>query len=77
MSINIETDIKEILLKIESDLTDLKKDMSTVKTDLAVVKNNQDNFKERLSDIQGTQKAQIWSLITLLAGTLVSKCCLC
>jgi hypothetical protein len=28
MSINIETDIKEILLKIESDLTDLKKDMS-------------------------------------------------
>lgn len=39
---------------------------------LAVIKNNQDNFKEKLAEIVGTQKAQIWPLITLLAGTLIS-----
>ncbi len=72
MAINIESDLKEILLEIKSDIKELKKDMSAIKTELAVVQNNQDNFKDKLADITGTQKAQIWSLITLLDGTLIS-----
>lgn len=72
MPTNIETDLKEILNKIETKLDKLGDDVSQIKTQLAVVQANQDNFKEKISDIAGTQKAQIWSLIVLLAGTLTS-----
>ena len=75
----IETDLAEILKEIHGDIKDLKKDISSVeknisllKTDIAVIKNNQEGFKEKLSDISTTQKNQIWSLITILAGTLIS-----
>lgn len=68
----IETDIAEILLEIKSDIKELKNDMATVKTDVAVIKNNQDNIKEQLSGVSGTQKAQIWSLILAVIGASVT-----
>lgn len=68
MSTNIETELKELLLEIKSDVKDLKKDVSELKTDTAVLKANQDNMKEQLSRIDGTQKAQIWALIVAVFG---------
>jgi hypothetical protein len=67
MTIQIETELKEILTEIKSDLKELKKDVSSIKTDIAVIKANQDNFKETLSQVNSSQKAQIWSLITLVS----------
>ena len=72
MATNIETDLKEILNKIETKLDKLGDDLSQIKTQLAVVQSNQDNFKEKLSEINSTQRNQIWSLITILTGTLIS-----
>ena len=72
MTTNIETDLKEILNKIETKLDKLGDDLSQIKTQLAVVQSNQDNFKEKLSEINSTQRNQIWSLITILTGTLIS-----
>ncbi|MGL4884592.1 MAG: hemolysin XhlA family protein [Waterburya sp.] len=64
MSINIETDLKEILKNLENKLDKVADDVSELKTDTAVLKANQENIKEQLSKIDGTQKAQIWSLIS-------------
>ncbi|MDJ0591969.1 MAG: hypothetical protein QNJ72_18595 [Pleurocapsa sp. MO_226.B13] len=62
MSINIETDLKEILLEIKSDLKDTNKKLdnltaetAAIKTDVAVLKTNQDNLKEILSDVKNKQ----------------------
>ncbi|MGL5076747.1 MAG: hemolysin XhlA family protein [Waterburya sp.] len=70
MSINIETDLKEILKNLENKLDKVADDVSELKTDTAVLKANQENIKEQLSKIDGTQKAQIWSLITLVLATI-------
>lgn len=72
MTTNIETDLKEILLEIKSDIKDLKKDVSEIKIDVAVIKANQENMKEQLSNVNGSQKAQIWSLITVVVGAIVT-----
>ncbi len=62
--------ITDTLVELKSDLKDIKKDTSEIKTDVAVLKANQENMKEQLSKIDGTQKAQIWSLITLVLATI-------
>jgi archaellum component FlaC len=70
MATTIETDLKEVLArldqrfdrldqrldKIDNDLTDLKVDMATVKTELSAV-------KEDVKDLNGRASAQIWALI--------------
>ncbi len=58
--------------KVSEDISEIKTDLSEVKTEVAVIKANQDNFSLKLSEITGSQKSQIWSLIVLLAGTLIS-----
>jgi t-SNARE complex subunit (syntaxin) len=79
MSMMIETDLKDVLNKldqrfdrldekldkIESDLTDLKVDMATVKADLTTV-------KEEVKDLRGSQRAQIWALIGIIFTAVVS-----
>ena len=86
MATNIETDLKEILTKIETkldivtqDVSEIKtkldtvtKDVSEIKTNVAVLKANQDNIKEKLSEVNGSQKAQIWSLITVVTGAVIT-----
>jgi len=79
MPMIIETDLKDVLNrldqrfdrldqkldKIESDLTDLKVDMATVKADLTTV-------KEEVKDLRGSQRAQIWALIGIIFTAVVS-----
>ena len=79
MPMMIETDLKDVLNKldqrfdrldqkldkIESDLTDLKVDMATVKADLTTV-------KEEVKDLRGSQLAQIWALIGIIFTAVVS-----
>jgi capsule polysaccharide export protein KpsE/RkpR len=75
----IETDLAEILNKFEQKLDKIdtkidkvSSDVSEIKTEVGVLKANQENMKEQLSKIDGSQKAQIWSLITLVAGAVVT-----
>lgn len=79
MPMMIETELKDVLNKldqrfdrleqkldkIESDLTDLKVDMATVKADLTTV-------KEEVKDLRGSQRAQIWALIGIIFTAVVS-----
>ena len=79
MPMIIETDLKDVLNrldqrfdrldqkldKIEGDLTDLKVDMATVKADLTTV-------KEEVKDLRGSQRAQIWALIGIIFTAVVS-----
>ncbi|UXE60457.1 MAG: hemolysin XhlA family protein [Woronichinia naegeliana WA131] len=79
MSMMIETDLKDVLNKldqrfdrldqkldkIESDLTDLKVDMATVKADLTTV-------KEEVKDLRGSQRGQIWALIGIIFTAVAS-----
>jgi capsule polysaccharide export protein KpsE/RkpR len=72
MAINIETDLKEILNKLDTKLDKVASDVSEIKSEVAVLKANQENMKEQLSKIDGSQKAQIWSLITLVTGAIIT-----
>jgi capsule polysaccharide export protein KpsE/RkpR len=72
MAINIETDLKEILNKLDTKLDKVASDVSEIKSEVAVLKTNQENMKEQLSKIDGSQKAQIWSLITLVTGAVIT-----
>ncbi|MEY2985549.1 MAG: hypothetical protein RLZZ568_2166 [Cyanobacteriota bacterium] len=72
MSVTIETELKDVLNKldqrldkIETDLTDLKVDMATVKVDLTTV-------KEDVKELRGSQRAQIWALIGIIFTAVVS-----
>ena len=69
--VELKYDIKETnkrFDKVDERLEKIKDDVSTIKTDVAVLKVNQDNIQEKLSKIDGTQKAQIWSLIVAVFG---------
>lgn len=75
--VEIKTDIKDTNKKIDKldekfdqKINKLTEDVSELKTDVKVLKANQDNIKEQLSKVDGTQKAQLWSLITLVLGTI-------
>ncbi|MDJ0690947.1 MAG: hypothetical protein QNJ41_20860 [Xenococcaceae cyanobacterium MO_188.B32] len=66
----IEVDISEIFKEIKEELkstnTYLKKideKIDNIDKRLIAVETNQSYIKEQLSDLKGTQKNQIWSLI--------------
>ncbi|MEB3310251.1 MAG: hypothetical protein VKJ02_08460 [Snowella sp.] len=79
MATTIETDLKEVLGKLDqrfdrleqkldrmdADLTTLKVDMATVKADLTTVKDD-------IKDIRGNQRSQIWALIITVIGATVA-----
>ena len=69
--VELKSDIKETnnrFDKVDDRLEKIKDDVSTIKTDVAVLKANQDNIQEKISKIDGTQKAQLWSLIVAVFG---------
>ena len=72
-SIQIETDLKEILNKfdgklenLQKDVTELKVGQTEVKGDLKRLDSNISTLKEDIKEIKGSQKAQIWTLIGVL-----------
>ena len=80
-NIQIETDLKEILNKLDGKLDNLQKDLTELKTkdltelkvsqteikgDIKRLDSNISTFKEDIKEIKGSQKAQIWTLIGIL-----------
>lgn len=72
-NIQIETDLKEILNKIDGKLDNLQKDLAElkigqteVKGDIKRLDSNISTLKEDIKEIKGSQKAQIWTLIGIL-----------
>jgi hypothetical protein len=82
MATTIETDLREVLAKIdnrleriENDLTEFKaeiaKDMTVLKVDMATVKADLTTVKEDVKDLRGSQRSQIWVLIVTVVGDII------
>ena len=65
-NIQIETDLKEILNKIDGKLDNLQKDVTDINLRLTRVETKLDGTLEDIKEIKGSQKAQIWTLIGIL-----------
>ena len=72
-NIQIETDLKEILNKLDGkidnllkDMTELKVSQTEIKGDIKRLDSNISTLKEDIKEIKGSQKAQIWTLIGVL-----------
>ncbi len=86
-NIQIESDLKEILNKLEQKLDrienkfdqkldHLQKDVTDINLRLTKVETKLDSTVEDIKEIKGSQKAQIWTLIgvliTAVAGFLIA-----
>jgi predicted nuclease with TOPRIM domain len=65
-NIQIESDLKEILNKLEGKLDNLQKDVTDINLKLTKVETKLDGTVEDIKEIKGSQKAQIWTLIGVL-----------
>lgn len=76
MSVTIESDLKEILARFESKLDNLQKDFTELKLevtkDLTEIKTKVSNLEKDVADLKGTQKAQVWAIISLLGIAVLS-----
>jgi len=69
-NIQIESDLKEILNKLDFRLDNLQKDLTEIKVGQTEVKGDIKRLDSNIStlkeEIKGSQKAQIWTLIGVL-----------
>ena len=75
----IKDSIKEVNQKIDTLQQDvnqkidtLQRDVTEIKIAQAGIKSEVKDLKEQVRDMKGTQKNQIWALITLLGGSLIT-----
>jgi archaellum component FlaC len=66
----VETDLKEVLDRIdrrlgaiESDMTTLKVSQARIEGELSTVKNELAFVREDVKDLKNSQRSQIWALI--------------
>jgi chromosome segregation ATPase len=57
---------------VEQKLETLQKNVTDVKIGLATLTEKVDSIDNRLIKVEGTQSNQIWTLITLLSGSLIA-----
>ena len=65
-NIQIESDLKEILNKLDGKLENLQRDVTDINLRLTKVETKLDSTIEDIKEIKGSQKAQIWTLIGIL-----------
>jgi predicted nucleic acid-binding Zn-ribbon protein len=78
MATMIETDLKEVLDRIdrrleaiESDMTTLKVSQARIEGEISTVKNELTFVREDVKDLKGSQRSQIWVLIVAVVGAIV------
>lgn len=64
----LDTLQKDVNQKLET----LHKDVTDVKVGLATLTEKVDSIDNRLIKVEGTQSNQIWTLITILSGSLIA-----
>ncbi|MEB3310252.1 MAG: hypothetical protein VKJ02_08465 [Snowella sp.] len=79
MATTIETDLKEVLDRIdrrlgsiESDMTTLKVSQARMEGEISTVKNELTFIRDDIKDLKGNQRAQIWALIITVIGATVA-----
>ena len=75
----IETDLKEVLDRIdrrlgaiESDMTTLKVSQARIEGELSTVKNELAFVREDVKDLKNSQRSQIWALIITVMGATIT-----
>ena len=75
----IETDLKEVLDRIdrrlgaiESDMTTLKVSQARIEGELSTVKNELAFVREDVKDLKNSQRSQIWALIITVIGATIA-----
>ncbi|MBC6418254.1 MAG: hemolysin XhlA family protein [Prochloron sp. SP5CPC1] len=66
MTIQIESDLKEVLGEINHKLDTLQKDVTDINLRLTKVETKLKGSTEDIKDIKRSQQAQIWTLIGIL-----------
>lgn len=64
--------LESVLARIEGKIDDLQKDVTEIKAGQVKLETEMVAVKEDIKDLKGTQKNQIWTLITLLGGSLIA-----
>ncbi len=60
----LKQDIKEVNTKLEK--------LNTIEVKIATLTEKVDGMDKRLEKVEGTQKNQVWALIVLLGGAIVT-----
>ncbi|NCR23839.1 MAG: hypothetical protein GPJ27_18890 [Microcystis aeruginosa L111-01] len=67
-----EQKLETLQKNVEQKLDNLQKNVTDVKIGLATLTEKVDSMDNRLIKVEGTQSNQIWTLITLLSGSLIA-----
>lgn len=68
----IETDLKEILAKIDSRLDRMEESLNDLKVSQAGITGKLDSVDFRLSQLESSQNKQIWTLILAITGAITA-----
>jgi Skp family chaperone for outer membrane proteins len=68
----IESKIDTLQKDVNQKIDTLQKDVTEIKIAQAEIKSEVKDLKEQVREMKGTQKNQIWALITLLGGSLIT-----
>jgi tetrahydromethanopterin S-methyltransferase subunit G len=71
MSVSIESDLKEILSRFEQKLDKVAEDVGILKIGTAKIETKLDSLDKRLEKVEDSQKAQVWTLIGILATAVL------
>jgi predicted nuclease with TOPRIM domain len=69
--IQVTTDLSKVLERIETKLDNLQKDVNDLKIGQTKLETEISSVKEDVKDLKGSQKAQIWALIGIIATAVV------
>ena len=71
MATTIETDLKEVLAKIDGRLEHIKSGQADIKVSLARLDEKLDSVDKRVNGLESNQNRQIWVLIVAVIGAIV------
>lgn len=68
----IETELKDILAKIDNHLEKIDDRLSRLETGQVRVEEKLDSLDKRVEKLEGSQSKQIWTLIGIIGTTVIS-----
>jgi chromosome segregation ATPase len=72
MSTIVETELKDVLARIDSRLERIETDLTTIKISQARMEEKLDSLDDRVRSLEGSQNKQIWALILAILGALIT-----
>jgi septal ring factor EnvC (AmiA/AmiB activator) len=77
--VTVTYDLVEILKELKQDIKDVNtkldkqsERLNTIEVELVEIKTELKSVSKRLESVEGTQKNQVWALIVLLGGAIVT-----